>query len=317
LSRRPRIARWLFQQVALPAAASRLAVDVVHSPAFIIPFWRGDQRHLLTVYDLSAFMLPETHITIRRGRLYRRAVARSIRGADRVVVLADTVKADILALIPGADASRISVIPAGVGDEFRRIPASVVRSANESRGLTWPYILYVGTIEARKNLSLLVEAYRQLLDHSSLPEHLVLAGRPGLGYESIREVINAFGLERRIHLAGYVPQSDLPSLYAGASLFVFPSLQEGFGFPPLEAMACGVPTIATRTSSLAENLAGAAELVDPHDSGALAAAMGTLLRDETLRAERRAAGIARAARYRWETTAQEVRACYEQLAASR
>jgi alpha-1,3-rhamnosyl/mannosyltransferase len=120
-----------------------------------------------------------------------------------------------------------------------------------------------------------------------------------------------------VHLLGYVRQADLPWLYAGARLFVYPSFQEGFGFPPLEAMASGIPTIASRSSSLIENLEGAAELVHASDREGLADAMRRLLSDERLRARRREQGLARAASFRWEQTAQATLACYQQLATGR
>jgi glycosyltransferase involved in cell wall biosynthesis len=117
-------------------------------------------------------------------------------------------------------------------------------------------------------------------------------------------------LRGKVHLPGYIPQEELPWLYAGAKMFVYPSLQEGFGFPPLEAMACGVPTVSSLSSSLAENLRGAAELVPPEDIGALTDAMRRLLQDESLRAKRKAQGLERAAKYRWEETARQTVNCY-------
>jgi alpha-1,3-rhamnosyl/mannosyltransferase len=120
-----------------------------------------------------------------------------------------------------------------------------------------------------------------------------------------------------VHLRGFVADEDLPWLYRGARLYIYPSLAEGFGFPPLEAMACGVPVIATLGSSLEENLHGAAELVPTGDADALAGAMRQLSRDEGLRAERMRAGLQRAAAFRWESTAQRIQRCYRQLAHGR
>jgi alpha-1,3-rhamnosyl/mannosyltransferase len=181
--------------------------------------------------------------------------------------------------------------------------------------LPWPYILYVGTIEPRKNLPCLVESYRQLIAKGDIREHLILAGRQGWDYQALLAQVNSPALRGRVLLPGYVPQGDLPWLYAGARLFVYPSLQEGFGFPPLEAMACGVPTIASLSSSLAENLRGAAELVPPDDGEALTAAMRRLLEDEQLHAQYRTLGLARAAQFRWEETARQTLNCYKALAA--
>jgi alpha-1,3-rhamnosyl/mannosyltransferase len=157
----------------------------------------------------------------------------------------------------------------------------------------------------------LVEAYRRLVEAGAIKEHLVLAGKLGWGYEALLTQVSLPSLRGKVHLAGYVDQKDLPAVYAGARLFVYPSLHEGFGFPPLEAMACGVPVISTRSSSLAENLARAAELVAPDDIAGLAAAMQRLLTDDTLRAARRTLGLEQARQYRWERTARETLESYQ------
>jgi alpha-1,3-rhamnosyl/mannosyltransferase len=135
-------------------------------------------------------------------------------------------------------------------------------------------------------------------------EHLVIVGRLGWQYDDLLARINASELRGRVHLAGYVAPADLPSVYQGARLFIYPSIEEGFGLPPLEAMACGVPTISSAQSALDENLRGAARLVDPLDIEGMVAAMKELLTDERERRRLQAAGFERAATYRWEATAQ-------------
>ena len=139
----------------------------------------------------------------------------------------------------------------------------------------------------------------------------MLAGKLGWGYEALLKQIDVPALRGKVHLAGYVDQQDLPAVYSGARLFVYPSLHEGFGFPPLEAMACGVPVISTLSSSLVENLAGVAELVSPDDVAALADAIRRVLADETLWAKRRAQGLEQASHYRWDRTARETLKSYQ------
>jgi glycosyltransferase involved in cell wall biosynthesis len=313
---RPRPARLLFQQLALPAAAAWRGVDVVHSPAFLMPLYRGAQRHVLTVYDLSFFTHPECHIPLRRSRSYLWALITSLRRADLVTVPSQFTRQQILDLVPGVPADRIRVVPPGIGEEFR--PQSMHTLPNNSYpSLPSPFILFVGTIEPRKNLERLVESYRRLVTRSRVQEHLVLAGRLGWGYDELLERIAAPELKGRVHLIGYVRQQDLASLFAAARLFVYPSLEEGFGFPPLEAMACGVPTISSSSSSLVENLQGAADLIDPADTDGLANAMQRLLEDESWRSKRSADGLERAARFRWDETARQTIACYDELAALR
>ena len=312
---RLRPARLLFQQVWLPAATR--ACDVVHSPSFLRPAYRGRQKHVLTVQDMSFFSMPDVHTRLRRSGVFRQAILRSIERADRIIVPSAATKADIFGFLPSLNADRVRVIPHGVARDFRPQSAAEVQETATRLRLPSRYILHVGTIEPRKNLLHLLEGYRQLLLTGPVAEDLVLAGRLGWEYEPLLRMIEAAGFRERVHLIGYVDRGDLPGLYAGAQLFVYPSLQEGFGFPPLEAMACGVPTIASLSSSLTENLNGAAELVPPTDVHALAAAMARLLRDEELRAHVTAKGLARAAEFRWEQAATATLDCYEELASER
>ncbi|MGH7232140.1 MAG: glycosyltransferase family 4 protein [Nitrospiraceae bacterium] len=310
VSVRPRAARLLFQQIGLPALAAGWGADVVHSPSFIMPWYRGSRRHVLTVYDMTSFSLPDCHIPLRRSALYRAAVLHSIRHADLVTVPSYSTQEDILALAPQVSRNRIRVISPGIGEEFHPSRHPIERESPAGVRLPPSYILYVGTIEPRKNLIRLVECYRRLIATDHLAEHLVLVGQLGWGYESLLAQLESAELRGRVHLTGYVSQQDLPAIYRGARLFVYPSLQEGFGFPPLEAMACGVPTISSQSSSLTENLQGAAELVPPDDAEALTDAMRRLLWDESLRAKRREQGLARAALFSWRSAAEHTKLCY-------
>jgi glycosyltransferase involved in cell wall biosynthesis len=303
LSARPRMFRLAFQQGMLPVAASGWKADVVHSPSFIMPYFRGSARHVLTVHDMTSFSHPHCHIALRRSWLYRRMVVASLNRADVVVVPSQATRQAILEFLPDLRPERIHVTVPGIGGEFQLCDPASVREVVRRLNLPEPYVLYVGTLEPRKNLPALVESYRRLVEAGAIKEHLVLAGKLGWGYEALLKQISVPALRGKVHLAGYVDQKDLPAVYAGARLFVYPSLHEGFGFPPLEAMACGVPVISTRSSSLAENLERAAELVAPEDIAGLADAMQRLLTDDGLRATRRIAGLEHACHYRWEETA--------------
>src|SRR5579871_173546 len=312
---RPRAVRLLFQQAWLPVAAR--SCDLLHSPSFLMPAWRGRQKHVLSVHDMTFFLLPHVHTRLRRSRVFQRAVHGSIERTHCVLAPSAGTKADILGLLPQLDPDRVRVIPYGVADDFHpRLPREIEETARRLR-LPSNYILHVGTIEPRKNLAHLLEAYRLLLRAGPVAEDLVLAGRLGWDYQPLLRMMEAPDLRERVHRIGYVDRGDLPRLYAGARLFVCPSMHEGFGFPPLEAMACGVPVIASLSSSLAENLRGAAELVPLADVPSMAAAMSRLLRDDGLRKRARELGLARAAEFRWEQTARATLRCYEELASGR
>ena len=302
ISLRPRAMRLFAQQVTLPLATGRWKADVVHSPSFIMPYTRGTSRHVLTVHDMTSFSHPHCHNALRRSLLYRRMVLASLQRADVVLAPSQATRQAILRFLP-LQPDRIHVTVPGIGQEFRPCDPASVQEVVTRLTLPQPYILYVGTLEPRKNLPVLVESYRRLVEAGAIKEHLVLAGKLGWGYEALLKQMQAPALRGKVHLAGYINQQDLPAVYGGARLFVYPSLHEGFGFPPLEAMACGVPVISTMSSSLIENLEGSAELVAPDDVTSLEKAIQRLLADDALRAKRRTQGLEQANHFRWEQTA--------------
>jgi glycosyltransferase involved in cell wall biosynthesis len=263
---------------------------------------------------MTFFLLPEYHTRLHRSRAFKQAIVRGIRSADLVNVPSNSAKQDLLTVMPEVAAGRVRVVPLGIDEDFQPAEAVAVQAAIERLGLPERYILYVGTIEPRKNLQHLVESYRQLIAQGNIAEDLVLAGPMGRSYRPLIRQLEAPELQGRVHMPGYIARRDLPWLYAGARLFVCPSRYEGFGLPPLEAMACGVPTIASDSSSLSENLRGAAELVPVSDGRALTLAIDGLLRDEKLRAQYREKGLARAAEFPWQKTAQQTLNCYLELA---
>jgi glycosyltransferase involved in cell wall biosynthesis len=307
---RPRVFRLFFQQLLQPLLLYALRIDVLHSPTFIMPAWRGRARHVLTIHDMSSFVMPHCHPPIRRGPLYERIVSESIRRADLVSVPSSSVKADILRLVNYVSEERIRVIACGIDDVFHPRNAAEVAPVLRRLDLPTPYVLYLGTLDPRKNLPTLIDAFAELVD-GGRPEHLVLGGDAGWSPNELLSRVARNGLQGRIHLSGYIAEADLPFVYAGAELFVYPSLLEGFGFPPLEAMATGVPVVASDTSSLRENLTGAATLVPPGDAQQLAAAMRLLLTDETARRNSVEAGLKRSQSYRWDHFAAETFVCYQ------
>jgi glycosyltransferase involved in cell wall biosynthesis len=309
---RPRVLRLFFQQLLQPLLLYALRIDLLHSPTFIMPIWRGRARHVLTIHDMSSFVMPHCHPPIRRGALYERIVRGSIRRADLVTVPSASVKADILRFVNDVSEERIRVIPCGIDNAFHPRDAGDVMPVLRRLALPTPYVLYLGTLDPRKNLPVLIDAFAKLVAEGRL-EHLVLGGDAGWSPNELLSRVDSNELRDRIHLAGYIAEADLPSVYAGAALFVFPSLLEGFGFPPLEAMATGVPVVASDASSLRENLTGAATLVPPGDAQQLAAAMRLLLTDEMARKSSVEAGLKRSQSYRWEHFAAETFACYQTL----
>ena len=312
-STRSRLVRLGWQQAALPIVRAGSRLDVLHSPSFIAPLAGRRARHVLTIHDMTSFTDPELHEPLRRSRLYRAAIIRSIRLASLVCVPTRAVRDDVLRLVDGLDPGRIRVIHHGVSDRFRPEAEKETPAVRKLLGLPSSYLLSVGTIQPRKNLELLLEAYRRLVVAGSIEEDLVLAGRLGWGFERVMQLGQSPELRGRVHLLGYVDQQALAALYAGARALVYPSLDEGFGLPPLEAMACGVPVVASSAPALAENFSGAAELVPSRRPQPLADAITRVLCDEQLRERRRREGLARAKRFNWEQSAAATLACYEEL----
>jgi glycosyltransferase involved in cell wall biosynthesis len=312
---RPRPVRLLFQQIALPAMAVGARLDVVHSPSFIMPMMRGRQRHLLTVYDMTSFSVPECHVALRRSAPYRRAILASLRRAHLVSVPSRSTRNEVMRFVPDLDSEKLRVVLPGIHAAFSPRSPDEVQTVTRRLEVESPYILYLGTLEPRKNLPRLVEAFGRLAQQEERNEQLVLAGVLGWDSGPLLRAIEMSRVAHRIRRLGYVESADLPALMSGARLFAYPSLEEGFGFPPLEAMACGTPTVASATTSLEENLQGAAELVQPDDVDSLTAAMERLLVDSALRRERRRQGLERAAHFRWERSAAETIVCYRALGA--
>ena len=290
-------------------------VDLFHATDHLLPSL-SHVRSVFTLHDLTFRLYSQAHNVWNRWFLSL-MMPRFLRTADAIVADSACTQRDAARLYR-VDIARVNVIYPGVSVHFRPADPQVVQAIRKKYGLPERFILYVGTIEPRKNLTALLEAFRHLLATCSpLPAtcslRLVIVGKKGWLYEGVFRRLRELGLEDRVHFTGYVPDGDLPALYSAASVFVFPSLYEGFGLPVLEAMACGTPVIASNTSSLPEVVGEAGLLVNPHDIHTLVAALKRVLADEHLRAEMKAQGLERAQAFTWERTARETLRVYEEV----
>jgi len=289
-------------------------VDLFHGTDHLLPPFRRI-RSVFTVHDVIPKLFPEFHLPLNRWYLTL-MFPRFLRSADAVIAVSQCTKQDTMRLY-GVPEEKISVIYEGVDPRFHPVrDAEVLRQARSRYHLPEDYILYVGTIEPRKNLVRLLEAYHAL-KQKGYGHKLVFVGAKGWLYQPVFDAMRALGLEGDVILPGYITDEDLPAIYAGASLFVFPSLYEGFGLPPLEALASGVPTIVSDASSLPEVVGDAALQVPPTDTGALAGAMERVLSDAALAERLAAAGPERAALFTWEKAAEETVALYREVARER
>jgi glycosyltransferase involved in cell wall biosynthesis len=283
--------------------------DLFHATDHLLP--RLSQvKSVFTLHDLTFRLFPQTHSVWNRWFLLL-MMPRFLRAAGAIVADSECTRRDA-AQFYGIDARRIAVIYPGVSARFHPAGAPGAATVRQKYGLPEHFVLSVGTIEPRKNLATLLEAFSRLTPYDPRPP-LVIAGKTGWLYETFFRRLRELGLEDQVVLLGFVPDDDLPALYSAADLFVFPSLYEGFGLPALEAMACGTPVVASNASSLPEVVGEVGLLVDPHDVGGLAAAMERTLADERLRAEMRAKGLERARAFTWEKTARETLRVYAEV----
>ena len=245
---------WHRLRLPLPVDLLTGPIEVFHSPDFVLPPVRN-ATSVLTVHDLAFLMRPECADASLREYL-ETAVPRSVQRADFVLADSENTRNDVVCLL-GVDPARVSVVPGGVDPAFTPVEDEQrLLDARERLELdNAPFILSVGVIEPRKNLPLLFEAYRLLRDRRKLPHRLVVVGRRGWLWEDTLEAAEASPYRDDIQFVGYIPDIDLPALYSAAEVFAFPSLYEGFGLPPLEAMACGTPVVGTPRGSVPEVVA--------------------------------------------------------------
>ncbi len=302
-----------FGNLALSWACRRYRLEIIHDPNGIAPLLGpgAGTRRIVTLHDAFAYVYPETHNRLDNWR-YRSMLPRALRNADMVLTDSDHSRRDLMRYLALPDAN-LQVIPLGVDPRFQPLADGEVRRAVLSRyGITRPYLLYLGGINARKNIAQLFTAYARIRKrHPDLL--LVVGGKRQWRTGEIDAAFRRLDLASHVHFTGYVADADLPALYSAAELFVFPSLYEGFGLPPLEAMACGTPVVTSNVSSLPEAVGDAALTVDPYDVGELVLAIDRLLTDEMLRADLRRRGMERASRFTWARTARETLAIYEQV----
>lgn len=296
-------------QLPRRARGLHLLHDPTGNPPFL--FLPPSIRLVVTIHDLFALAHPQTS-TLLEKLIARFWLPLVLPKVDRILTDSQASKADLLRYLPLRE-RQITVIPCGVGPEFRPLPAGQVAATLARYGLTPGYLLtVVGAQDARRNLARLLAAYRLLRRQREMPP-LVIIGKPRRSaWENKERQLPASG-EEGVQFLGYVPQDDLPAFYNGASVFAFPSLYEGFGMPPLEAMACGAPVACSNVSAIPEVVGEAALLFDPYDVEAIASAISHLLEDAALRAELRERGLRRAMQFTWERAARATLAIYQEL----
>ncbi|HWW88353.1 MAG TPA: glycosyltransferase, partial [Vicinamibacterales bacterium] len=307
-----RVPRILWLQTGARAAADRLGADVVHFTNGIVPLALGSPA-VVTIHDMSLQLYARYH-PVRRVILNRPLVNLAARRAAAVITVSESSKRDIVGLY-GLEPERVHVIHEAAAPQFRPVRDSArLEEVRRRYRLGERVILYVGTIEPRKNLPTLIDAFATRRKSGALSHQLVCVGPYGWKSHGLGDHIRRASAAGDVNFTGYVPFTDLPALYSLAEMFVYPSMYEGFGLPVVEAMACGVPVITGRTAALAEVGGDAVERVDRLEVDALGNAMVNLAQDAQRRQELTSRGMERAASFSWQRAARETLGVYRQVA---
>lgn len=320
LGRNPSLEKMTWEQWTGPHEARKLGVDLFHVPHFASPLLTGSTPVVATIHDVIPLRLP-LYRASAKARVYSSVVARAARHASMIITVSQHARQDIIDALH-IPAERVRVTYEAAGDEYQPVSDQKQLAAIQTRyGLTGRYVFYLGGLDARKNVPQLIRAFAQLskrLDDPNL--QLLISGDPdkrrGPLFPDPRPVAAELGISDQV-LFRFVEDEDKPAVYSAASVFVFPSLYEGFGLDPLEAMSCGAPVICSNRTSLPEVTGDAAITLDPDDLQSMADAMYNVLTDRQLSADLRARGLQRASQFNWHKTARETLEVYAETFARR
>lgn len=306
--------RVAWEQFTLPALIRQKQIEVLHSPVNVLPEWVPRQcATVVTLHDLAFLRFPA--VLTRAKRIYHRTFTiRSLRHATMLITVSDSTRQDAHELV-GIPTEHMQTVYPCIDTRFSNVlDEEKVQTFREQQGLRDGYILYLGTLEPRKNITTLIDAYAQLRHRHGAREKLVLAGGKGWLYDAIFAKVRQLGLESEVLFPGFVSDNEQVLWYRAASAFAYPSLYEGFGIPVAEALACGVPVVTSNVSSLPEAGAQIALCIDPHDSEALAEALHHALTDPGFREKCRVQATAVQQQFSARTMVEQTIAVYEQAA---
>lgn len=270
-------------------------------------------KKITMVHDMAYKAYPET-VRMKTRKFLEMSLEKTCKRADKIITISEFSKSEIIRYLQ-VDDDKIEVIPLGVDTEFYHTDYKKedIEKTKEKYRFNCEYFLYLGTIEPRKNIERLIRAYGALCDQEKGVPKLILAGKKGWLYEEIFNTVKELKLDDMIEFLGYIDLNDVPKLICGATAFLFPSLYEGFGLPPLEAMACGTPVITSNTASLPEVVGEAGLLVDPFSIDEIKEAMRRIITEPELQAKLRKAGLLQASKFSWEKTAKRIEQIIDEI----
>ncbi|HET7292093.1 MAG TPA: glycosyltransferase family 1 protein [Vicinamibacteria bacterium] len=300
----------LKEHVSIPLKLRRLGADLFHTPHYVLPLL-CPTRAVVTIHDCIHLLFPQ-YLPNRAALRYAQFMMRSaVRRSAVVLTVSEASRGDILRFFPEADAERVLVVPNAIDPAILDDPGEEEKErVCERYQIRGRFVLYAGNIKPHKNLDRLISAFALLRRRGESDLKLIIIGDDASRHGSLRRTMEAEGLRQEVRFFGFVPDRTLACLYRMASVFAFPSLYEGFGLPPLEAMACGTPVVTSRLSSLPEVVDDAALLVDPYSIDDIARGLFRILSDATLRADLVARGRQRAQAFSWEQSVEKIHAAY-------
>jgi glycosyltransferase involved in cell wall biosynthesis len=307
--------RLAWEQCVLPMMVRQHKIDLLHSPHYTMPLL-CPCRSVVTFCDMIFFLHPEVH-SLSKRIFFRAMMSASSRRADAIIAISESTARDVRDLLRVAP-DKVHAIPLAAGSNYRPIAdRNAVNRVCRQYGLqAGEYVLFIGVLEPRKNIPVLLHAYRELANRG-IRQKLAIVGKKGWMFDEIFSTVQTLKIEDKVVFTGYVPEKDLPALYNGACLFVYPSLYEGFGLPVLEAMSCGTPVVTSNVSSMPEIVGDAGILVDPHDVHQLTEGLIKVISDDNLGRSLRQRGLERAAHFSWERTARETLQVYYNVCKSK
>lgn len=306
------ILKIVWEQSILPLLLVKEKINLYHAPGFVLPVLKSKKtKYVVTIADMTFFTHPEHHLQ-KKTYYFRALIHYSLKGADKIITISENTKNDILSLFP-ISPQKIRAIHLAADDIFTDRTRVVVKQENEilqKYNIQKPYLLFVGMLEPRKNITGIFHAFEMLDEQHKKEIKLVIVGEKGWMYQHIFNYVTEHKLENNVIFTGYVPDDELPVLYKNAICFLYPSFYEGFGIPIIEAMASGCPVITSNTSSLKEIAGNAAVLVEPNDTNAINKAIVEIITNKKKREELRIKGKKQAKNFSWQTMAEKTKEVY-------
>jgi glycosyltransferase involved in cell wall biosynthesis len=305
--------RIIFEQLYMPIKYKKGRYDVVHLLDYQSPFFAMGQKYILTIHDLSYFLYHD--IFTKAQRFYKKLnTSTGVKKSSAIITVSESTKNDIIKMFPDINEEKINVIPLAVNKKVlgKEISKKEIDAVKQRYGINSEYILFVGTLEPRKNLVTLIKSFKRISYYNNQIK-LVIVGKKGWLYKDILKKVEDKNIKEKVVFTDYVPEAQLSAIYKGAKLFVFPSIYEGFGLPVLEAMTVGCPVITSYISSLPEVVGNAGILINPEDEMQIADNILMLLNDDNKREELIIKGKKRAEKFSWEKTVELTLQVYEKV----